>query len=253
MLIHLTSSSACISTYYLVGGWLNNSWYLPGYIQDLDKFLDVVENDAVNFKPLGNKIHSYTRPSRSPPISKGEPGSSTLSTNEVVEYEVYHVRRCLQRNFLLIAYPGSLHVGTSVVSLLGKQKVSGSTTVKCNYSSFSTSKAVRTFRKRKKHGNLLFCTWCAVLGYLTLLPDIYGCILKIRETDTTFRPQHCDIPLCGLFLAIPLLLLPWESPSTAESVRDSSSLSTCWTRMWVYCSFFLSAQHIDCAFAVLMF
>ncbi|KAI0345086.1 histone acetyltransferase type B [Trametopsis cervina] len=60
----------------------------PDYIRDLPTFLKLVESDAVNFKPLGTKIHSYTRPSRSPPSSVGASSSSTA--NDVIEYEVYH-------------------------------------------------------------------------------------------------------------------------------------------------------------------
>ncbi|KAI0093745.1 histone acetyltransferase type B catalytic subunit [Irpex rosettiformis] len=66
--------------------------FIPaGYIQDLDKFLEVVETDAVGFKPLGKKIHSYTRPSRSPRPSQGAAsGSAPSSSDDAVEYEVYH-------------------------------------------------------------------------------------------------------------------------------------------------------------------
>ncbi|KAI0759471.1 acyl-CoA N-acyltransferase [Irpex lacteus] len=58
----------------------------PGYTNDLDKFLQVVESDAISFKPLGQKIHSYTRPSR----SNAPLGSSKASTDDIIEYEVYH-------------------------------------------------------------------------------------------------------------------------------------------------------------------
>lgn len=65
-----------------------------GYETDEKTFLDIVERDATEFKPLGNKIYSYQRLS---PSSQGK-GKGIASTTDldperedVIEYEVYHV------------------------------------------------------------------------------------------------------------------------------------------------------------------
>ncbi|KAF9654079.1 histone acetyltransferase type B catalytic subunit [Thelephora ganbajun] len=65
----------------------------PGYETDEKMFLDIVERDAMEFKPLGTKIHSYQRVS---PSSQGK-GKGVASTSkldpeseDVIEYEVYH-------------------------------------------------------------------------------------------------------------------------------------------------------------------
>lgn len=61
---------------------MNNVRHHADYIQDLDKFLQVVESDAISFKPLGKKIHAYTRSAH----------SSSGASDDIIEYEVYHVR-----------------------------------------------------------------------------------------------------------------------------------------------------------------
>ncbi|KAG1836638.1 acyl-CoA N-acyltransferase [Suillus subalutaceus] len=55
----------------------------PDYDTDEATFLTRVQEDAVSFKPIGNVIHTYTRPA---PSTSG----SSSATREVVEYEVYH-------------------------------------------------------------------------------------------------------------------------------------------------------------------
>ncbi|KAG0705310.1 acyl-CoA N-acyltransferase [Suillus ampliporus] len=55
----------------------------PDYDTEEAAFLARVQEDAVSFRPLGNLIHSYTRPV---PSTSG----SSSATPEVVEYEVYH-------------------------------------------------------------------------------------------------------------------------------------------------------------------
>jgi len=56
--------------------------------------LDVVERDAMQFRPLGTKIHSYQRVS---PSAQGKGKGVAYTTNldpeseDVIEYEVYHV------------------------------------------------------------------------------------------------------------------------------------------------------------------
>lgn len=64
---------------------------ITDYIRDLDSFLSAVESDAISFKPMGTKIHSYARPSPSSLSSGGASGSTLSSTDDVIEYEVYHV------------------------------------------------------------------------------------------------------------------------------------------------------------------
>ena len=47
------------------------------YETDLQTFEKKVEEDAVTFKPFGEKVHSYTKPA--------------LASSEELEYEVWHV------------------------------------------------------------------------------------------------------------------------------------------------------------------
>ncbi|KAL0070550.1 histone acetyltransferase 1 [Marasmius tenuissimus] len=71
--------------------------FLPPDIErEEEVFNKRVEEDALNFKPLGELVHSYTRPS---PRSKGK-GKLKLEGNvinpeseDAVVYEVYHARR----------------------------------------------------------------------------------------------------------------------------------------------------------------
>ena len=55
-----------------------------------------MENDAITFKPQGQKIFSYTRPLPHSPSTKGK-GKSNIQdldpqSEDVVEFEVYYVR-----------------------------------------------------------------------------------------------------------------------------------------------------------------
>ena len=56
--------------------------------------MDIVERDAMEFRPLGNKVHSYQRISPSA-HGKGKNVASATGldpeSEDVVEYEVYHV------------------------------------------------------------------------------------------------------------------------------------------------------------------
>ncbi|KAF8810097.1 histone acetyltransferase type B [Phlegmacium glaucopus] len=63
----------------------------PGYRTDEPSFLELVENDAMTFKPQGQKVFSYTRP-LSHTSSKGKGKSSDLDpqSQDVLEFEVYH-------------------------------------------------------------------------------------------------------------------------------------------------------------------
>ena len=55
----------------------NGSFRVIDYETDLVAFEKKVEEDALAFRPFGEKIHSYTKPA--------------LSSSEVLEYEVWHV------------------------------------------------------------------------------------------------------------------------------------------------------------------
>jgi len=68
-----------------------------GYETDEKTFLDIVERDATDFKPIGDRIYSYQRLS---PSSQGKGKGVASATDldpeseDVVEYEVYHVSIC---------------------------------------------------------------------------------------------------------------------------------------------------------------
>uniref|UniRef100_A0A8H7Y2N6 Histone acetyltransferase type B catalytic subunit n=1 Tax=Psilocybe cubensis TaxID=181762 RepID=A0A8H7Y2N6_PSICU len=67
----------------------------PGYFTDKDAFLKAVDNDANAFRPPGQLVYSYTRPSPSS-SSKGKRKRSGNNqaldpqSEDVIEYEVYH-------------------------------------------------------------------------------------------------------------------------------------------------------------------
>ena len=65
----------------------------PGYYTDEQKFLERVEHDALNFKPFGQKIYSYTRAATTLTKGKNVAISQVLSPEdqETVDFEVYHV------------------------------------------------------------------------------------------------------------------------------------------------------------------
>jgi hypothetical protein len=66
--------------------------YGTGYYRDEEAFLMRVEEDATAFKPHGDLIYTYTRPS---PSASGKGKSiAPLSpeNSDAVVYEVYHVR-----------------------------------------------------------------------------------------------------------------------------------------------------------------
>ena len=69
--------------------------YFPGYYTDETSFLNFVESDAVTFKPQGQKIFSYTRPSPHSSSTKGK-GKSNIQdldpqSEDAIEFEVYYV------------------------------------------------------------------------------------------------------------------------------------------------------------------
>ncbi|KAG5651096.1 hypothetical protein H0H81_009872 [Sphagnurus paluster] len=64
----------------------------PDYLKDEEKFIALVENDATNFKPSGQLIHSYTRLVPSAPGEKGKSTAQNLDSesDDAVVFEVYH-------------------------------------------------------------------------------------------------------------------------------------------------------------------
>lgn len=66
----------------------------PDYYTSETEFLARVEEDAEIFKPSGEKIYSYTRPSPTS-NSKGKTAATTLAEDDedAIVYEVYHVGR----------------------------------------------------------------------------------------------------------------------------------------------------------------
>lgn len=65
----------------------------PDYYTDEKKFLERVEHDALNFKPFGKKIYSYTRAATTLTKGKNVAISQVLNPEdeETVDFEVYHV------------------------------------------------------------------------------------------------------------------------------------------------------------------
>jgi histone acetyltransferase 1 len=67
---------------------------ITDYDRNEASFLQRVEQDAISFKPLGDKIHSYKRTS---PSARGKGKKVILPENldpdseDTVEYEVYRV------------------------------------------------------------------------------------------------------------------------------------------------------------------
>jgi hypothetical protein len=130
------------------------------YYTDEAKFLQRVEEDAASFRPSGQLIYSYTRPS---PAAKGKgKGNANTQTLEagsedVVEYEVYHVRS---------PFLSPYRLGDSLsFRPLGILQVSVNTTDGCSSSFSSTSKEGPTSKKKKQLGNSLSCKSPSNLSY----------------------------------------------------------------------------------------
>lgn len=137
---------------------LNSLVPFVGYYKDEEAFLKRVEEDATIFKPLGQLIYSYTRPSPNS-SSKGkrkrtgntkplDPGSE-----DAVEFEVYHVS--------LPGYTFMCNTNLQPTSWLprlpGIHQASVNTIAKCNSLSFCTLKEVPTLTRKKIHGSSWFC------------------------------------------------------------------------------------------------
>ena len=113
-----------------------------------------MERDAAEFKPLGNKIHSYQRVS---PSSQGKgkgvasAGDLDPEREDVIEYEVYHVSiRSVQ------ATSPTLHTN-NLRSRHGIPRGSGSTTEECKYSSSFTSRAAHISWRMNQLGSSWYC------------------------------------------------------------------------------------------------
>lgn len=122
-----------------------------GYESDEKTFLGIVEREATEFKPLGDKIYSYQRVSPSA-RGKGKAVASTIDldpeSDDVVEYEVYHVGPC---------YPHRVPDVNIPVRQYGIPQGSGSTTEESKYSSSFTSRVVPTSSRTKLVGNSWYC------------------------------------------------------------------------------------------------
>jgi hypothetical protein len=127
--------------------------YLTDYYTDEAEFLDAVEKEATTFKPLGDLIHSYTRPSQGGPIGKGkgvaDNGALDPESEDTVAFEAYHVS----------GLPGSLF--DCFMTLENRQHGVHpglkSIIVECNYLYCSTLKEGHTLTKRKIYGSSSHC------------------------------------------------------------------------------------------------
>ena len=86
--------------------FLINLLYFSGYHTDEISFLNLVEREAITFKPQGQKIFSYTRPLPHSSSTKGK-GKSNIQdldpqSEDVIEFEVYYV--CYLATFLLPSF-----------------------------------------------------------------------------------------------------------------------------------------------------
>ena len=96
--------------------WIRPLKYIAGYEKNEKTFQETVEREAIEFKPIGSKIHSYVRASPSS-RGKGKEVASTIhldpESEDVIEYEVYHVGICfpLAVSVFLKLTLGSVHVG----------------------------------------------------------------------------------------------------------------------------------------------
>ena len=71
-------------------------FYVPGYYTNEAEFTKRVEEDATSFKPFGKMIHSYSRSAHKMSRSRknGDMPQPVYGPEEeeIVEFEVYHVR-----------------------------------------------------------------------------------------------------------------------------------------------------------------
>lgn len=135
---------------------------LSGYHTDQATFLQRVESDASSFRPSGQLIYSYARPSPNS-ASKGKRkrnGNQPIrpDSDEAIEFEVYHVCGSY--------HPLGLLKTANVLRQLGIPLAFESTIVKCSYSFSFILREGPTSMRRKIPGNLQFCEFCSLLGCL---------------------------------------------------------------------------------------
>lgn len=109
------------------------------YYKDLKSFLACIEETATTFRPHGDLIHSYTRPSPNA-AGKGKGidiTSLSPESDDAIVYEVYHVRCPLTRN---VEVAECLYA----IRLHGKHLVSKNITAACSCLFCFTSKRVPT-------------------------------------------------------------------------------------------------------------
>lgn len=126
--------------------------------------MKLVEEEAENFKPMGQLIASYTRPA--PNASTKGKGKSTAAADpqaqDVIEYEVYHVRY-INRCFIVPLAEQHDYRRPGI------RQVSVNTTGGCSCSSCSISKEGPTLMRTRIPGSLLFCKFEGM--YSAVLPN----------------------------------------------------------------------------------
>lgn len=111
-----------------------------------------VEQDAVAFRPHGEKIFSYAR--RATSSGKGktrEDQPVDEDSEDAVVYEVYKVRA--PKHLTSLLFP----ILWFPFSQLGQRQGSDHTTVRCSCLYFYISKEDRIFSRTKINGNSLYC------------------------------------------------------------------------------------------------
>lgn len=136
---------------------------LSGYLKSETEFQARVEEEAVSFRPLGQLIHSYTRPS-STSKGKGKGIGQTPAldpeSEDALVFEVYHVRPFIVSPCL---------TPTLRRRQRGIHPDSKTTIVECSYLFCSILKLAHTLVKMKIHGNLSCCE-SLVLPLLLTIP-----------------------------------------------------------------------------------
>lgn len=207
-----------------------------GYYKDEAEFLTKIEEDSITFKPHGDLIHSYTRPS---PAATGKgKGVANLSpeSEDAVVYEVYHV--CgFYRPWICVWL-------CCLRSLPSKHRASKNTIEECSYLYFSISKVARILTKRRINGSSWLCEfvrksfaqegcWPTLRGPGSrseseeMIPPLRHIIsLAIRHyTTSTISPKKfaCDWGMDNFTFSNYI----WHY-STFQSICDPASIPACW-------------------------
>jgi len=126
--------------------------FIPeAYNRTESEFLARVEEDAVSFRPHGEKIASYTRVAPNN-ATKGKGATVTLPEDDpdAIVYEVWHVRASNPE----FSFPCTL---LTCPRQLGRLQDFENIIGGCNSSFYSTSRPVLTSMRRKNRGSLPFC------------------------------------------------------------------------------------------------